>query len=717
MRGWRAVVAVGVCLVAGGATLTACGGGSAPSAGSVPHTGGRSHPGPPVLTTGSGPASAYDCTFNGSTDAFTGAYGTASAIGWEGNQQGVVTCLGGTFLVQNGLYRDYGFGLYDGAPTTWTDVDGYLPAQVTTFTRSGAVVSITEFADRIVVGGDAFVAVYSRVSVHNPTDRVVSADPGPTAGMVELDTAPDAVAPHTTSVHDYVVAADRFGHNYPWPSAAGLSKAGTFDQHLAHMRAFWNQQLAGIAAITVPDPSLEDAYRSDFISTQIARSGDDLHTGVNGYEAEYSHDVIGILANLFTEGYFSDAHALLTEARDVVGSQGQYVDGGWTYPWLWAVYLTRTGDRSFVKQNFDTAGPAGTAQPSIEDTAHEIAADRTGPGGIMESTDDIDFQGYWTTDDYEALLGLAGYRYLATSIGDSAEATWANQQYDSLLAATSQTLDTTISRYRLDYLPCSMLEPNGANTCANPQDANWASPFGRWAWDGSLVGAPLSGPGLSMIDATYTYGFHRLKGILPPDTFGGFPDDYYSSAYNAGEGNAGLAGSDYRDQGILSFQFMIEHSQSGPNSWWESSGPPSSKTPWTGSHPVEGQGSSPHAWGMAQANSVLLDSLVAQRSDGTLIVGRGVPRQWLHPDASESVSNFPAAGGKRLSLTITSTGRTASLSLSGQLPSGPILFQLPAFVDNITGSSTGTVDRKTGTVTLPPHTTHVTVTLARAVQE
>jgi hypothetical protein len=39
-----------------------------------------------------------------------------------------------------------------------------------------------------------------------------------------------------------------------------------------------------------------------------------------------------------------------------------------------------------------------------------------------------------------------------------------------------------------------------------------------------------------------------------------------------------------------------------------------------------GNGSSPHAWGMANANLVLLDSLAAQRADGSLIVGRGVPR-------------------------------------------------------------------------------------------
>ena len=72
------------------------------------------------------------------------------------------------------------------------------------------------------------------------------------------------------------------------------------------MRAFWNGQLAGIAQISVPDATMEDAYRSGFISTQIARSGDDLDTGVNGYESEYRHNVVGILTNLFTQGDFTD---------------------------------------------------------------------------------------------------------------------------------------------------------------------------------------------------------------------------------------------------------------------------------------------------------------------------------------------------------------------------------------------------------------------------
>jgi hypothetical protein len=703
-------------LLAGPGPLAGAAGGAPLARAAGHHRGVGRQPRRAATSAPQGPSSAYDCTFNLTTDAFTGADGTASQIGWEGNHQGVVTCLGGTFLVQDGIDVNYGFGIYGGGRTTWQDADGYLPAQITSFRHAGSPVSITEFADRVVIGGDAYVAVYARVAVSNPTDHVVVDDPDPSSGLVPISTAPDAVSPHSTADHDYVVAADRFGNDYPWPTSQALADAGSFDDHFAHMQDFWNEQLSGIAEVQVPDASLDDAYRSGFIYTQIARSGNDLNTGVNGYESEFSHDVVGILTNLFTQGYYTDAHALLLEARNVVGSQGQYVDGVWTYAVPWAVYLMKTGDVAFVRQNFSIGGPAGDDQPSIEDTAHELVADRTGLGGIMEATDDIDTQGYWTTDDYEALLGLAAYRYLAAAVGDTAEATWATQEYRQLLSATNAVLDSTISRFDLDYLPCSIVQPNTANRCSVPEDANWTSPFGfgSWAWEGYLFGAPRSGPGLSLIDATYDYGFGRLTGLLPRDDAGGFPGDYYSSGYNAAVGAAGLASTDHRDQGILDYQFMVENSQSGPYSWWESSSAPSSSTPWIGRHPAAGQGASPHAWGMAGANKVLLDSLVAQRSDGALIVGRGVPDSWLGPSQPIAVTDFPTTDGRRVSLTIASHGRSVSLALRGQLPTGPVLFELPSFVHNLATASAGRIDQATGTVTLAPGTRSVTVELRRA---
>jgi hypothetical protein len=656
------------------------------------------------------------CALNPATSAITGPLGSASEIGWAGNDEGVVTCLGGSFYVQDGINQTFGFGIYTGGITRWVDAEGYLPAQVTSFHHDGADVVITEFADQVDVGGNSFVAVYCRVSAANRTASMLTADPEPTPGLIPLDTAPDTLAPRADVVHDYVIAVDRFGNFYPWPSAQALAAAGGFDEHFAHMKAFWDGQLAQIAGIRVPDAPLVDAYRSGFIYTQIARSGTHLDTGVNGYEEEYSHDVIGILANLFTQGYFTDAQALLLEARDVVGSQGQYEDGIWTYSWPWAIYVLKTGDLSFAEQNFSTPGPNPATEPSIEQTAHQIAADRTGPDGIIGATDDVDTNGLWTVDDYEALTGLAAYHFLAGRLGDTVEATWASNEYDSLLAAVDQVLSSTIRRYHLTYLPCSMVQPNSANRCNNPEDANWAAPFlfGRWAWDAQLFGATVEGPGLQLIDATYAHGFARLRGKLPPDTFGGYPGDYFSTAYNAGYGSWGLASAHYRDEAVLAYQFMIASTQSGPYSWWESASAPA-VSPWAGVHPAGGQGSSPHAWGIADANKALLDSLVAERSDGVLLVGRGVPNSWLAPGKVVAVTNFPTTEGARISVIVTAgTGRVA-LEMTGALPSAQVAFELPQFVDNLATTTAGHVVESTGTVWLPAGTRKVTVSLRHPV--
>jgi hypothetical protein len=689
----------------------------------------------PAAASGSATTTAppYSCAPNGPAGNQTiyGTFGDASVIGWTGNTQAVTACLGGSFFVDTSpagagpgsgstaavTGTTYGYGVYNDTPTTWTNADGYLPALVATFRSGGARISITNFGDRVILGGHAYVAIYSRVAVTNPTSQPLSIDPQPSPGLIPLNSVPDAVPPGETVDHDYVVASDRFGGSYPWPSAAALAAAGGFNQHFAHMRGYWDAQLASIAQIrALPDQSLADGYRTGFIYTQIIRSGDELKTGANGYDKEFSHDVIGILANLFTQGYTAGAHGLLDRARYVIGTQTQYDDGVWTYPWIWAIYLLKTGDLSFVKANFDTEGPAGATEPSIEDTAHLIAADRTGPGGIMEETNDIDANGYWTIDNYEALTGLAAYRWLAQRVGDTAQASWAGSQYASLLAATNKTLEATISANHLAYLPCSMTEPNTDNRCVNAEDANWAAPFlfGRWAWDGYLFGASLSGPGISLIDATYDYGFARLVGKLPPNTFGGYPTQYYSTAYNAGYGEWGLASTAHRDQGVLGYEFMIANGQSGPYSWWESQQFPNPGSPWTGTHPEAGNGSSPHAWGMANANMVLLDSLAAQRADGALIVGRGVPDAWVGSGHVISLANFPTTGGRHLGLTIRASGAAVTLTLTGQQPSGDVLFQLPAFVGNIASATTGTVDEATGTVTLAPAVKTVTVHLKHA---
>ena len=631
----------------------------------------------------------------------------SASIGWEGDYYGVLTHKDGSFDVHSGPNTTVRFGIYNNpGRVQWFNAGGYYPALTTQFERDGATVSITNFGDKVTIGGRDFVAIYSRVRVvnHDTVARVL--DPAPTGGTLALTRPPTTVQPGQTTDFDYVIAADRFGQSYAWPTAAELVAAGGYDAHHAHMTSYWDGKLAQIAQIQVPDPQLANAYRAGYITTHLVKDGNRLNVGENGYDAIFNHDLVGMLVQLLEAGDLNRARDYLPtlisqdNPNDITR---MYPDGTWKYNWPWAVYLRKTGDAAFVRDNFAT----------IRQTAHRIESDATGPGGIMKATVAVDHTGYWTVDNQSALLGLLTYRYIATTLGETAEASWAERVYTTLLNAVNAKLNNTISTNRLTYLPCAMDVPNSsANVCGQTNNGNWASMFlfGRWSWDGQLWGATPAGPMIDLIDATYDNGFSRLSG-LPKHTFGGYPG--VSSAYNAGYGSAGLASARYRSEGIYGYQYLIQNAQSAPFSWWEGIQTVGTSNWSPGTHSTAGSGSSPHMWGQANSSKVLLDSLLAEKLDGAVIVGRGLPNQWLRDGATTSVNNYPIAGGRRMGAAITASGSTVSLTLTGAAPAGGVRFELPAFVGNIARASAGTVDNAKGVVTLPPGTGSVTVTLAR----
>ena len=76
------------------------------------------------------------------------------------------------------------------------------------------------------------------------------------------------------------------------------------------------------------------------------------------------------------------------------------------------------------------------------------------------------------------------------------------------------------------------------------------------------------------------------------------------------------------------------------------------------------------------------------------------------------------AGGRRLGVSITTRagratrGEQVTLRITGPT-AAPVVFDPPAFVNDIATASGGTVNEASGTVTVPAGTRVVTVTLAR----
>jgi len=117
-------------------------------------------------------------------------------------------------------------------------------------------------------------------------------------------------------------------------------------------------------------------------------------------------------------------------------------------------------------------------------------------------------------------------------------------------------------------------------------------------------------------------------------------------------------------------------------------------------------------WGQSFATAGLLDSLIVEKSDGTILVGRGVPNAWVSSGQVIKLSNYPISENKRMGIVVEGLpGNQVRLTLTGDAPGANVVFNLPIFINNIKSATAGTVDNPSGTVTLGSDTTSVTVTL------
>jgi hypothetical protein len=118
-------------------------------------------------------------------------------------------------------------------------------------------------------------------------------------------------------------------------------------------------------------------------------------------------------------------------------------------------------------------------------------------------------------------------------------------------------------------------------------------------------------------------------------------------------------------------------------------------------------------WGQSFATAGLLDSLIAEMSDGTMLVGRGVPDDWITEGKVIELSNYPIAGNQRMGLKVEGLpNNQVRLTLTEDRPDGQIVFNLPVFINNIRSATAGVVDKDLGTLTLDSGISTVTVELA-----
>ena len=719
---------------------------------------------------------AYGTNFPAPGDPLGQGFSNETALGWDGNFWPVYEYLSGSYFARGvpATFNDngtdicgamYSFGIYHlggnraAQSVQWTEQSGFLPAMTTSFTSGTTAVKITDFEVKVTLNGSPVGLVYTRVSVTNNGSAAITQDPGGTGtNLVRLtSTSLNTVQPGATGNHDYVAAVDNFGSGAALPSTSTLSSSAPgYDSANSQMASYWNGRIGETASFSLPNvtlpntgnlanpgAALTNAYKAGTIYILMMQYGEAQFSAADNYAWILNHDVPGELNARLETGDFHDAQNLLLTARisqatnfDEHGANW-YFDGDWKTPQSWAYYLAKTNDTAFVSQFFhDDASGSSQWGPSLFTIMHGIYQSQLASDGSLATSFDNDSSGRWLFDDYSALEGLAAYKYIATRIGKTAEAQYADTAYNNLLSHTNTVVANNESAHGFSFLPCTVDQADTANRCNTFNDANWASPVwvGQNQWSTMLMGGTLNGVigDPAQADAMYDMGFNRLAANgLPFPTFGAF--NGYSTAYNTAYSSDGLYGTKYRDLPITSYAWQIQTTTGGPNAWWEANGSgPSSSNPWIGNHAGPEFGACPYAWPISAQQEGLLQSIVAEGLSSTgigpftftrpLYIGRGVPNSWIANGQTISVNNLTASydvgSGSRstygVSIAVTQPStRVVTVGLSGTLPGGAVQIQLPIFnsvgVNSVSG---GTYNSSTHTVTAASGATQVVITLA-----
>jgi hypothetical protein len=176
-----------------------------------------------------------------------------------------------------------------------------------------------------------------------------------------------------------------------------------------------------------------------------------------------------------------------------------------------------------------------------------------------------------------------------------------------------------------------------------------------------------------------------------------------------------LFSEEYRTEIIENLEFLLNN-QCAPSQWseaFENKG----KGQWVGMYTPQVSYGNYESWGTNFSKQALLQACVSVKTDGTVIVGRGIPNHWLKPGNVIEWANVNVNDNRKINFKITCERNTVTLQIWGDTPNGSLRFNLPIFKDNIASATAGIVDRVRGVLTLAPFTHSATVTLRSPISE
>jgi len=613
----------------------------------------------------------------------------------------------------------------------WYLSDGYEPSPVSEWTAGSIAVRVQHFANRVLNG--KVTAVYSRVSLTNrasaPKGVTLNVNAGteqetPLSGLPTRSNPyfmyfDRTIPPGKTIAIDFVTAA------IGGISSVDLKSAGGFDDNFRDMAAYYNRRTDSLAhPVALPNQSLVALYKAAQIvmleSVVNAENGDVEMRGSGGnpagyypYDRTFSHDVPNMVDQFMREGDVAVAKRMLESGyyqRLGHDLEQDYLDAIPKYLIPFASYLQVSGDRGYFAPDLMT---------KIKGVAHSIHEHRDfqvqGPyRGIMNKSHSLDNPPYYlVVDNFAALHGLAAYRYICSVLGENSEVAWADGEMEDLNSSLNRALAASMQRRNTEWYMSTF--DDDSYFWKNGYDGNWittSTMMSTFPWDAYLGGFNGGGKWKDAFDPSITEA-KRLRDVskygIPQGSWGAWWGAEYGACYNAGMGLQLLFSDMHRTEVIRNLEFMLDN-QCAPYQWGESFFGPKTKNDWT--RPAADL----ETWGLSFVKQSILETCVSVKTDGTVIIGRGIPDNWLGEGSVVAWTNVRINGGKKLGFSITGEKGSVTLKLNGDIPGGKIVFDLPVFRNNTVsveadGRSLKKDVAESGSIELPPYVKLVKVTL------
>lgn len=118
-------------------------------------------------------------------------------------------------------------------------------------------------------------------------------------------------------------------------------------------------------------------------------------------------------------------------------------------------------------------------------------------------------------------------------------------------------------------------------------------------------------------------------------------------------------------------------------------------------------------WGQSTSTKVLFDSLIAEKIGEKIIIGRGIPTEWIADGKEIEIKDYSVCKTKKVGYSLSVKGKEVTITFTGDTTDIPFSIELFSFKDNIESVSVGEIDNAAGTVLVPAGTKSVTVTMEK----